>query len=97
VGEIGYNRNEFLYDLKLWEIRSIIRGYRMRERTIWDSTRWQTWLILCGMGSKSLYEPTDLAKFPWDNQNEYLPSDDVIDQIRQEIIEENKLKKTVHN
>lgn len=49
------------------------------------------------MGAKSLYEPTDLVKFPWDNENEYLPSDDVIEQIRNEIIEDNKKKENVHD
>jgi len=32
VGEIGYNRHEFLYDLRLWEIRLIVMGYRNRDR-----------------------------------------------------------------
>jgi hypothetical protein len=32
VGEIGYNRHEFLYDLRLWEIHLIVMGYRKRDR-----------------------------------------------------------------
>jgi hypothetical protein len=32
VGEIGYNRHEFLYDLRLWEIHLIVMGYRRRDR-----------------------------------------------------------------
>lgn len=32
MGEIGYNRHEFLYDLRLWEIHLIIMGYRKRNR-----------------------------------------------------------------
>jgi hypothetical protein len=32
VGEIGYNRHEFLYDLRLWEIHLIVLGYRKRDR-----------------------------------------------------------------
>ena len=32
VGEIGIPRREFLYDLKFWEVRRIIRGYRKRGR-----------------------------------------------------------------
>jgi hypothetical protein len=32
VGEIGYNRHEFLYDLRLWEIHLIVIGYRKRDR-----------------------------------------------------------------
>lgn len=32
MGEIGIPRREFLYDLRFWEIRRIIRGYRQRDR-----------------------------------------------------------------
>lgn len=32
MGEIGIPRREFLYDLKFWEVRRIIRGYRRRNR-----------------------------------------------------------------
>lgn len=31
MGEIGITRREFLYDLRLWEVRRIIRGYRRRD------------------------------------------------------------------
>ena len=32
MGEIGYNRHEFLYDLRLWEIHLVVMGYRKRDR-----------------------------------------------------------------
>ena len=32
MGEIGIPRREFLYDLRFWEVRRIIRGYRRRHR-----------------------------------------------------------------
>jgi len=32
VGEIGIPRHDFLYDLRFWEVRRIIRGYRKRNR-----------------------------------------------------------------
>jgi hypothetical protein len=32
VGEIGIPRREFLYDLKFWEVRRIIQGYRKRGK-----------------------------------------------------------------
>lgn len=31
MGEIGIPRHEFLYDLRFWEVRRIIRGYRRRD------------------------------------------------------------------
>ena len=32
MGEIGISRREFLYDIRFWEARRIIRGYRKRGR-----------------------------------------------------------------
>ena len=32
MGEIGIPRDQFLYALEWWEINSIIRGYRRRDR-----------------------------------------------------------------
>lgn len=32
MGEIGISRHEFYYELRLWEIRAIVRGYRRRDR-----------------------------------------------------------------
>lgn len=31
MGEIGVPRREFLYDIRFWEVRRIIRGYRRRD------------------------------------------------------------------
>ena len=32
MGEIGIQRREFLYDLRFWEVRRIVKGYRRRNR-----------------------------------------------------------------
>ena len=32
MGEIGLPRREFLYDIRFWEARRIIRGYRKRGK-----------------------------------------------------------------
>ena len=32
MGEIGIPRREFLYDLRFWEVRRIVRGHRKRDR-----------------------------------------------------------------
>ena len=31
MGEIGIPRREFLYEIRFWEVRRIIRGYRRRD------------------------------------------------------------------
>ena len=74
MGEIGYNRHEFLHELKWWEIRSIIRGYNRRHRDLWSSTRWQTYNIMASfvggdkLSEKGINSPKDLLKLPWDTQ-----------------------------
>lgn len=73
VGEIGMNRREVLYELQLWELNAIVTGYRRRSREMWESTRWQTYLILCAMGAK-LNSPKELTVFPWEKEQKATPS-----------------------
>lgn len=71
VGEIGYNRKEFLYELKFWEIRAIIRGYRNREHTAWEASRLNAFFIMSSMSDLrkgGIFRDTDLIKFPWENE-----------------------------
>ena len=70
MGEIGIDRHEFLYELKLWEINAIVKGYRRRAHTQWESVRWQTFLILCALGAKNIHHPDDIQKFPWEVEDE---------------------------
>lgn len=70
MGEIGYNRNEFLRELKWWEIKAIIAGYRKRERTYLLMTRWSTFMIMCtGMADlkkTGIHSAEDLIEFSWE-------------------------------
>lgn len=73
MGEIGYNREEFLYRLKFWEIKAIITGYRKRERTYCMLTRMQTFLLmLAGMAdleAAGIHNEEDLWTYPWEHGN----------------------------
>lgn len=87
VGEIGFDRKAFLHDLKLWEINAIIKGYRKRAHTHWEVARWQTFCILCALGSKGMSTPEDLMRFPWEEERDTgeLPSDEEVERIRKEL------------
>ena len=91
MGEIGYSRREFLYDLRWWEIRCIIRGYNRRHRDLWSSTRWQTYNIMASfvggdkLSEKGINSPKDLIKFPWDTDQRSPLSDDDIADLQAEI------------
>lgn len=70
VGEIGFPRKEFLHELKWWEVRSIIRGYRRRERTFCImSRRMAFWQVKTSMAdTKKISTPADLWSLPWDKE-----------------------------
>lgn len=91
MGEIGYPRNEFLYDLKLWEIRSIIKGYRLRARTVWESSRLNAFFIMSSMADlrkAGIYRDTDLVKFPWEKmrvERDDQPTSEDVERLREQM------------
>ena len=96
VGEIGIPRHDFLYNLQVWEVRRIIRGYRKREQTTWEQCRWQTfWLLHNGMldvRKAGINQPSDLIQFPWDKEqvDPDMPTKEEVDAMRQELIRLNE-------
>lgn len=82
MGEIGINRHEFLYQLDLWEINAIVRGYRKRAHTTWEATRWQTFCILNALGAK-VNHPEDLQKFPWESEKFENITTDEVDEMKE--------------
>ena len=95
MGEIGFPRNEFLYDLRLWEIRSIIKGYRLRARTVWESSRLNAFFIMSSMADlrkAGIYRDTDLVKFPWEKvaiDHDDQPSSEDVERLRELMRQEN--------
>lgn len=82
MGEVGIPRSEFLYELRLWEINAIIRGYRRRAHTLWEATRWQTFCIVQALGAgKDFSRPSDLMAFPWEDEQSELPTEEEIDEM----------------
>lgn len=76
MGEIGFPRREFLYDIAFWEARRIIRGADARTRQMWGAFRWQTYnIMLSQVGSEELrkngiHHAADLLPFPWEKEPE---------------------------
>lgn len=76
VGEIGIPREDFLHNMQWWEIRSVVRGYERRKRDPWSIARWHAYNIMaampyCDLTKAGIYHPTDLIRFPWDNDDEH--------------------------
>ena len=95
VGEIGFNRHEFLYDLKLWEIRCIIKGYRNRAHTQWESVRLGAFFVMSAMTDMrkaGIHRDTDLIKFPWETlriETGDQPTPEQVQQLRELMRQEN--------
>lgn len=89
VGEIGYPRREYLYDLRYIDLIQISRGYNRRHRQEWSIARWQTYNTMLAMaGSKALREaginaPTDLLAFPWEKD----PAPPITEEDQQELLD----------
>lgn len=91
MGEIGINREEFLHGLKLWELNAIIKGYRRREQTSWNQTRWLAYVIMCripagkSMNEVGIRRPEDLLPLPWDKGHQahpILPTEDEVEEMQ---------------
>lgn len=95
VGEIGYNRHEYLFELDYCDILLISRGYFRRTREMWSATRWQTFYLMsvsmADLKKAGIYRPSDLIKFPWekDEPEGNMPSQADIDEMRRMMREEN--------
>lgn len=69
VGEIGISRREFLFDIRWWEIHSIIRGYNARHHVGWEQARLTAYNARFCMGSKDpIPVITEWIKFPWEKE-----------------------------
>lgn len=84
VGEIGINRREYLYEVTFWEMRRILRGYRNRYRDMWSAIRWHAYRMTISMPyldvqKAGISNPTDLIKFPWDEEAQPLTEEEIDD------------------
>lgn len=76
VGEIGIPRREFLYEIRFWEARRIVKGYNRRCKDVWSAVRWSTYNIMAAqvggkeMGKHGIHHPSDLLPLPWDSKQE---------------------------
>ena len=90
MGEIGIERDRFLYGLRHWEIEAIIRGYRRRQRPSWEQARLNAFYIMSAMADLSkagIRSDRDLITFPWEEEevtkHDSLPSDEEVEEMRQ--------------
>ena len=97
VGEIGYDKNEFLYQLKLWELKAILRGYRARSHALWEATRLGSFLVMSAQADlkkAGIRTDRDLLMFGWEDPDEVeaegQPDEEEVERLRQLMREENE-------
>lgn len=103
MGEIGIERDRFLYGLRHWEIQAIIRGYRRRQRPSWEQARLNAFYIMSAMADLSkagIRSDRDLITFPWEKEetkSDSLPSDEEVEEMRQLMKQMNEQQQTTKN
>ena len=100
MGEIGIERELFLYGLKLWELNAIVKGYRRRERTSWTQTRWLAYAIMCripagqSMAEAGIRTSEQLLPFPGEKEQSLagIPNEDDVEEMQALMHEMNSKK-----
>ncbi|MBR5776583.1 MAG: hypothetical protein IKY42_10095 [Bacteroidaceae bacterium] len=86
MGEIGYNRREYLYILSFCDILLISRGYFCRHHAGWEQARLVAYNAHYCMGSKTTPPAVnEWLPFPWE-KNINIPTDEEIEEIRKKYL-----------
>ena len=70
VGEIGFPRREFLYEISFWEARRIIRGYKRRNILAYQLLRLTAYGSMFMMRDPNGKSPTDWLPLYFDKDDE---------------------------
>ena len=94
VGEIGFPRKEFLYELKWWEVKSIIRGYNARHHHGWEQARLIAYNAHYCMGSKDpIPIVSEWIKFSWEQKAVMPMSQSEVEELQAEMNAINAMNK----
>jgi hypothetical protein len=67
---MGISRHEFLYEIRMWEARRIIRGYRRRRILQYQLQRMQVWASMFCMGNPNKVAPNDIFHLYFDDDDD---------------------------
>jgi len=87
VGEIGLNRQEYLYDLTFCDLLCIERGYYRRQRASWEQARLIAYHVRYCMGlakNETAKTITEWIPFSWEKEkvgNTSMPTEEVITEM----------------
>ena len=94
MGEIGIPRREFLYDLRFWEVRRIIRGYRRRDRLKHQLIAECTYAAMFAMRDPKGKTVEDLFPMLFEEEDYDMPdiSDEEVSDLQADIVAYNAAK-----
>ena len=84
MGEIGIPRREFLYDIRFWEARRIVRGYRKRDRLTHQMLAEVAYAVTYMMRNPEGKRPKDLFPSLFDDEND-IPTDPLTEADRADL------------
>lgn len=88
MGEIGIPRREFLYDLRFWEVRRIIRGYRQRDRLKYQMMAECVYAAMFAMRDPKGKTVEDLFPMLFEEDDDDLPeiTDEEVDDLQADMV-----------
>ena len=94
MGEIGIPRREFLYDLRFWEVRRIIRGYHNRDRLKHQLIAECTYAAMFAMRDPKGKTVEDLFPMLFEEEDYDMPdiSDEEVSDLQADIVAYNAAK-----
>jgi hypothetical protein len=87
VGEIGIPRREFLYDLRFWEARRIIRGYRNRDKLKLQIMAECAFASMFAMRDPKGKTVQDMFPILFDDDDEEEPTSSISDEDREDLLD----------
>ncbi len=97
MGEIGIPRREFLYDIRFWEVRRIIRGYRDRDHLKHQLIAECTYAAMFAMRDPQGTTVEDMFPMLFDDGDEPPITEKDVEQMQAEINAINNNNKTHHD
>ena len=86
MGEIGISRREFLYDLRFWEARRIIRGYRNRDKLKLQIMAECAFASMFAMRDPEGKTVQDIFPMLFDDDDEEEPTASISDEDREDLL-----------
>lgn len=86
-----------MYGLKHWQMVAIIKGYRKRQRPLWEAARLNAYFTMSAtadLRKANVNSDRDLIRFPWEvrEETQSIPNDEEVEEMRKMLQSMNESK-----